>query len=45
MEKITTQIPAEFAEQNLEASETEIRTLQDLEMVLVGGGSDATVTW
>ena len=28
-----------------EANEKDIRTLKDLEMVLVGGGGDGIVTW
>ena len=28
-----------------EANEKEIRTLKDLEMVLVGGGGDGVVVW
>ena len=46
MERITMQVPVET---NQEAGEqtldNEIRLLQDLEMVLVGGGGDGSVTW
>jgi len=46
MEKITMQVPAELAiEESPEAGNNEIRVLQDLEMVLVGGGGDSVVPW
>ena len=32
-------------EQQENAVEAEIRTLQDLELVLAGGGNDGAVTW
>ena len=46
MEKIT--LAVEVANDEGTAKETtdkDVRTLKDLEMVLVGGGSDGIVTW
>jgi len=46
MEKITQQIPAQSTQDAaLEPIGNEMRVLQDLEMVLVGGGNDGAVTW
>jgi hypothetical protein len=46
MEKITLQAPVENnQEAGLMEDDRDIRLLQDLEMVLVGGGSDPIVTW
>jgi len=46
MEKITMQVPAETRQEaSQELADKEIRLLQDLEMVLVGGGGDGSVTW
>ena len=46
MEKITMQVAVEDnQEAGLGQEDKEIRLLQDLEMVLVGGGSDSIITW
>jgi hypothetical protein len=46
MEKITMQVPAEATQAaGQQSDDNEIRLLQDLEMVLVGGGGDGSVTW
>jgi len=46
MEKITMLAPVENnQETGLAQDDQEIRLLQDLEMVLVGGGSDSIITW
>jgi hypothetical protein len=46
MEKITMQVAVENnQEAGLGQDDKEIRLLQDLELVLVGGGSDPAVTW
>ena len=46
MEKITMQAPVELTQETAaETADKDIRLLQDLEMVLVGGGTDAVVTW
>jgi len=46
MEKTTLEVIGNAAQENLvEATQDEIRTLKDLEMVLVGGGGDSAVTW
>ncbi len=46
MEKTTLEVIGNAAQEIAqEGLETELRTLQDLEMVLVGGGSDGSVTW
>ena len=46
MEKTTLEVIGNAIQDNApESMEAEIRTLKDLEMVLVGGGSDGSVTW
>jgi|KBSMisStaDraftv2_1062788.scaffolds.fasta_scaffold2733602_1 hypothetical protein len=46
MEKTTLEVIGNAAQDDvLEGAEGEIRTLKDLEMLLVGGGSDGSVTW
>lgn len=45
MEKITMQVPAETQQDAVLEQGDDIRLLQDLELLLVGGGSDPAVTW
>jgi hypothetical protein len=46
MEKNTMEVIGELAQEPAgEAAGQEIRSLKDLELVLVGGGSDGAVCW
>ena len=45
MDKTTRIEPAAVQPEQDTAVEIEIRTLQDLELVLAGGGGDGSVTW
>ena len=46
MEKTTLEVIGNAVQEIApESLEGELRTLKDLEMVLVGGGSDGSVTW
>ena len=45
MEKINLTVEVANDADMSETNDKEVRTLKDLEMVLVGGGSDGVVTW
>jgi hypothetical protein len=45
MEQIKRDAALETTQDNAEQKDNDVRTLKDLEMVLVGGGGDGQVTW
>ena len=45
MEKTTRIEPATVQPEQDNAVDNDVRTLQDLELVLAGGGNDGAVTW
>ena len=45
MEKITRDVAIEGTQENSQDSREEIRTLQELELLLVGGGGDDAPNW
>lgn len=46
MEQIRNEVAAEAnTQESTNEADKDVRTLKDLEMVLVGGGSDGAVTW
>jgi hypothetical protein len=45
MEQSKIEVTGQPAQEESQQQENDIRALKDLEMVLVGGGSDGIVTW